>query len=108
MTRKPDNPDRNVSGGGGPVGLALRPLDLHRGEEAFHRGVVPHVAGAAHRADDAVVRHQTLELIATVSDRDDGRCNLPFQLDDPNLPNVVSGPTQVELAAPVIVRPRLN
>ena len=32
----------------------------------LHGSVVPHVAGSAHRADDAVVGHQPLELLAGV------------------------------------------
>ena len=39
---------------------------LERGEEALHRRVVPDIARAAHRADHAVVGHQSLELFAAV------------------------------------------
>ena len=35
-------------------------------EEALHRRVVPDVAGTAHRADDAMIGHQPLELFAGV------------------------------------------
>jgi transposase InsO family protein len=35
----------------------------------LHGSVVPHVAGSAHRADDAVVGHQPLELLASVLGR---------------------------------------
>src|SRR5664280_377903 len=55
------------------VGLRLIPrsiyftrgaFGLERGEEALHRRIVPYVARAAHRADDAVICHQPLELLA--------------------------------------------
>ena len=49
-----------------PIGLARRSLGLQRGEEALHRRIVPDVARAAHRADDAVIGHQALELLAGV------------------------------------------
>ena len=42
------------------AGFAHDPFDLQRGEEVLHRGVVPDVAGPAHRAGDAVVGHQPL------------------------------------------------
>ena len=35
-------------------GLAMRPLDCERGEDAFHDRVVPHVAGAAHDGRTAI------------------------------------------------------
>src|SRR5262249_57028551 len=35
-------------------------------EEALHRGVVPNIARSAHRADDAMVGHEPLELLAGV------------------------------------------
>ena len=47
-----------------PIRLACRPLRFERGEEALHRRFVPHIAGAAHRADNAVVSHQPLEPLA--------------------------------------------
>jgi hypothetical protein len=50
----------------GPVGFAFRPFGLERREEALHRRVVPDITGTAHAADDAVVGHQTLELLAGV------------------------------------------
>ena len=46
--------------------LRAVPLGLQRREEALHRRVVPDVAGSAHRAGDAVVGHQPLELLAGV------------------------------------------
>ena len=46
--------------------LVTGALGLQRREEALHRCVVPHVARSAHRADDAVVGHQPLELFAGV------------------------------------------
>ena len=49
-----------------PVHLTRCPFGFERREEALHRGIVPDVAGAAHRADDIVVGHQALELIAGV------------------------------------------
>jgi len=42
------------------------PLGLQRGEEALHGGVVPDVAGPAHRAGHAIVGHKPLELLARV------------------------------------------
>jgi hypothetical protein len=45
-----------------PVRLLPRALGLERREEALHRGIVPDVPRATHRADDAVIRHQPLEL----------------------------------------------
>jgi len=49
-----------------PIGLARRSFGFQRGEEALHRRVVPDVARTAHRADDAVIGHQPLELLAGV------------------------------------------
>jgi hypothetical protein len=49
-----------------PVDLAGCPLGLQRREEALHRSIVPDVAGPAHRAGDAVVGHQALELLAGI------------------------------------------
>src|SRR5215204_52787 len=48
------------------IGLARCALGLQRGEEALHRGIVPHVARAAHRTDDTVICHQLLELLTGV------------------------------------------
>ena len=48
------------------VGFARDAFGLQRGEEALHRGVVPDVAGSAHRTGDAVVGHQPLELLAGI------------------------------------------
>lgn len=50
----------------GPVGFALRPFGLERREEALHRRVVLDIAGTAHAVDNAVVGHQTLELLTGV------------------------------------------
>ena len=54
--------DIGSRGVAGAIDLFADPLGLQRGEEALHRGVVPDVAGPAHRTDDAIVGHQTLEL----------------------------------------------
>ena len=43
-----------------------RALGLQRGEEAFHRRVVPTVAGAAHATREALVRQEPLERLADV------------------------------------------
>ena len=48
------------------VGFARDPFGLQRREEALHRSVVPDIAGPAHRAGDAIVGHQPLELLARV------------------------------------------
>src|ERR1700681_470429 len=48
------------------IDLPVRPLRLERREEAFHCGVVPTVARAAHAADHAVLGEQLLELLAAV------------------------------------------
>ena len=48
------------------AGFARDPFSLQRGEEALHRRVVPDVAGPAHRAGDAIVAHQSLELLAGI------------------------------------------
>ncbi len=42
------------------------PLGLQRGEEAFHRRVVPAVAGATHATSQALVRQEPLERLAGV------------------------------------------
>src|SRR5690606_37649617 len=42
---------------------------LKRREEALHRGIVPDVARPAHRAGDAVIGHQALELLTGVLGR---------------------------------------
>jgi hypothetical protein len=49
-----------------PIGFARRAFGLQRGEEALHRCIVPDIAGAAHGADDAMIGHQLLELLAGV------------------------------------------
>src|SRR5271168_3515388 len=49
-----------------PIGFARRAFGLQRGEEALHRRIVPDIAGAAHGADDAMIGHQLLELLAGV------------------------------------------
>ena len=66
----------------GPIRFAGCALGFERGEEALHRGIVPDVARAAHRADDAVIGHQLLELLAGVlvglkwwSQHSDGGCD---------------------------------
>jgi hypothetical protein len=48
------------------IGFARDPLGFQQGEEAFHRSIVSDVAGPAHRAGDAVVGHQPLELLAGI------------------------------------------
>ena len=51
------------------AGVVLAPvtsLDRHRGEEAFHHGVVPDIPRAAHAARDAELREHALELLAAV------------------------------------------
>ena len=46
--------------------LPADPFGLHRREEALQCRVVPDVARPAHRAGDAIVGHQPLELLACV------------------------------------------
>ncbi len=46
--------------------LPADPFGLHRREETLHWRVVPDVARPAHRAGDAIVGHQPLELLARV------------------------------------------
>ncbi len=48
------------------VGLSGRALGFQRGEEAFHRGIVPDVAGPAHAAGHAMIRHELLERLTAV------------------------------------------
>jgi len=43
-----------------------RALGLQRGEEAFHRRVVPTVARAAHATGEALVRQHALERLTGV------------------------------------------
>ena len=50
----------------GSVDLASCPFGFEGREEAFHRGVVPDIAGPAHRTGDAVISHETLALLARV------------------------------------------
>jgi hypothetical protein len=52
----------------GSCTFATSALGLERREEALHRGVIPDIARAVHRADDAVISHQSLELLAGVLD----------------------------------------
>lgn len=47
-------------------GTGLLPFGLERGEEAFHGGIFPDIAGPAHRAGDAIVSHQPLELLTGI------------------------------------------
>lgn len=56
----------HVCAGGiaGVVGFWGGPFGLRRREEALHSRVVPDIADAAHRAGDAVVEEQALELLA--------------------------------------------
>src|SRR3546814_9315266 len=44
------------------VDLLPDPLGLERGEEALHGGIIPYIAGPAHRAGDPIVGHEPLEL----------------------------------------------
>lgn len=48
------------------IRLACCALGLQQGKEALHRRIVPNVAGTAHRADDAVIGHQLLELFSGI------------------------------------------
>ena len=48
------------------VDLLAHPLGLEGREEAFHSGVIPDVAGPAHRTGDPVVGHEPLELLAGI------------------------------------------
>ena len=50
----------------GSLGLASRPFGFERGEEALHRRIIPDVARPAHRAGDAMIGHQPLELLGAV------------------------------------------
>jgi hypothetical protein len=61
------------------VGLARNAFGFRRGEEALHRGIVPLVARAAHRADDAVVGHQSLN------------CSLVYWLDSMVVATIAAG-----------------
>src|SRR5450830_47804 len=49
-----------------PVDFTRCAFGLERREEALHCRIVPDIARAAHRADDAVICHQPLELLAAV------------------------------------------
>ena len=49
-----------------PVGFSRDAFGFQRREEAFHRSIVPAVAGPAHRAGDAIVRQQQLEVLAGI------------------------------------------
>lgn len=59
-----------------PVGGAP---GLQGGEEALHRGMLPNIAGPAHRADDAVICRQALELLGSIlpPGPSDGAARLP-------------------------------
>ena len=46
--------------------LAGGALGIQRREEALHRGIVADIAGAAHRAGDAVIGQKPLELVARI------------------------------------------
>ncbi len=48
------------------IDLAGGAFGLERGEEALHGRVVPDIAGPAHRAGDAEIGHQALELLAGI------------------------------------------
>ena len=50
----------------GSVDLACRAFGFQRREEAFHGGIVPDVARAAHAAGDAIIGHELLERLAGV------------------------------------------
>ena len=39
------------------------PLGFERGEDAFHCGVIPDIAGPAHRTGDAIVGHGNCSLV---------------------------------------------
>lgn len=41
-------------------------LDLHRGEETLHDGVIPDIPGATHAARDPELREHPLKLLAAV------------------------------------------
>ena len=49
-----------------PVGFSRDPFGFQRREEAFHRSIVPAVAGTAHRTGDAIAHQQQLELLAGI------------------------------------------
>ena len=49
-----------------PIRFARCSFGLERREEALHCGIVPDVAGSAHRTDDTVIGHQLLELLAAL------------------------------------------
>ena len=49
-----------------PVQFSRRPLGLERREEAYHRRIIPDVAGARQAARDAMFCHQALALLARV------------------------------------------
>ena len=48
------------------INLPCCSLGFERREEALHCGIVPDVAGSAHRTNDAVIGHQPLDLLAAV------------------------------------------
>jgi len=43
-------------------------LHFERREEAFHGGVIPHLASTAHAAGDSLLNQQLLEVLAGVLD----------------------------------------
>jgi hypothetical protein len=49
-----------------PIGFACGALGLQRREEALHRCIVTAMTRPAHRAGDAMIGHQPLELLAGV------------------------------------------
>jgi hypothetical protein len=48
------------------IDLSAEALGLHRRDEALDGSIVPDVAGAAHRTDDALIGKQPLERLAAV------------------------------------------
>ena len=48
------------------IRLARCPFRLERGEEAFHRSIVPDIARSAHGTGDAIVRQQQPERLAGI------------------------------------------
>ena len=64
----PEQPGDDFIGGLAPAreALAVQPLHLQRAEHGFAAGVVPAVAGAAHRGGDAVLGQQCAEILARV------------------------------------------
>src|SRR5437588_11846849 len=48
------------------IPAAIHALNLERGEEAFHRRIVPAITATAHAATNAMLSQQSLELLRRV------------------------------------------